>query len=235
MSDLNVDKALDVLADYADLVWDATDLQDKDTMAVARTQQELFESRVWVDEWLEQKPPAARSSNRFDPASRNRFAQWLAWKQDQRGRRAYMSSRVYQFADAAQIEALISTTVEIRTERTIRPLAWLKKYDYLDRAPEVMALAIEKAGSADKVTGTIVREALNDYKRERLVISNPSSLPKSVKARVSAALIKARRDRQKLQTTFDEMWHLASTSEEARAELQAALTYISDKVKGQAQ
>ena len=95
-----------------------------------------------------------------------------------------------------------------------------------------MQWAIDKAGAADKVTGSIVREALNEYKRERLVISNPSSLPKSVKERVSAALIKARRDRQKLQMTFDEMWDLASTSDEARAELQAALTYISNKVKG---
>lgn len=232
MSDIDLDKALDVLADYADLVWDATDLQDKDTMAIARTQQELFESGVWVAEWLEQKPPAARSSNRFDPASRNRFAQWLAWKQEERGRRSYTGRRVYQFADAAEISALIGTTVQLRTERTIRPLAWLKKYDYLDRAPEVMALAIEKAGSADKVTGTIVRDALNEYKRERLVISNPSSLPKAVKARVSAALIRARRDRQTLETTFDEMWDLASTSEEARAELQKALTYISNRVKG---
>ena len=44
--------------------------------------------------------------------------------------------------------------------------------------------------------------------------------------------VQARRDRQKLQMTFDEMWALASTSDEARAELQAALTYISNKVKG---
>lgn len=232
MSDIDLDKALDALADYADLVWDATDMQDKDTMAIARTQQELFESQAWVAEWLEQKPPSARSSNRFNPASRNRFAQWLAWKQEQRGRRAYDGRRVYQFADAAEIDSLIRTTVQIRTERTIRPLRWLKKYDYLDRAPEVMQWAIDKAGAADKVTGSIVREALNEYKRERLVISNPSSLPKSVKERVSAALIKARRDRQKLQMTFDEMWDLASTSDEARAELQAALTYISNKVKG---
>ena len=88
MSDIDLDKALDVLADYADLVWESTDLQDKDTMAVARTQQQLFESGVWVAEWLEQKPPSAKSSNRFDPASLNRFAQWLAWKQEERGRRA---------------------------------------------------------------------------------------------------------------------------------------------------
>lgn len=233
MSRINLDKALDQLADYADLVWDSTDMQDKNTMDVARTQQEVFESGVWVAEWLEQKPPSARSSNRFDPASRNRFAQWLAWKQDQRGRRSYSGSQVYRFITAAEIESLISPIGEIRSESTIRPMGWLKKYDYLDRAPEVMQLAIDRAGSADKVTGTIVREALNDYKREHLVISNPSSLPKSVKARISNALIKARRDRQKLQITFDEMFALASTSEEARAELQAALTYISNKVKGQ--
>jgi len=234
MSDIDLDKALDALADYADLVWDATDMQDKDTMAIARTQQELFESGTWVAEWLEQSPPSAKSSNRFDPASRHRFSKWLAWKQEQRGRRAYSGSHVYRFADAAEIAATISNFPlgEIREERVLRPLRWLKKYDYTDRAPEVFALAVEKAGSLDKVNGTIVREALNEYKRERLVISNPSSLPKSVKERVSAALIKARRDRQKLQMTFDEMWDLASTSDEARAELQAALTYISNKVKG---
>jgi len=42
MSERDLNKALDALADYADLVWDATDMQDKDTMAIARTQQELF-------------------------------------------------------------------------------------------------------------------------------------------------------------------------------------------------
>ena len=101
MSDIDLDKALDALADYADLVWDATDMQDKDTMAIARTQQELFESGTWVAEWLEQSPPSAKSSNRFDPASRHRFSKWLAWKQEQRGRRAYSGSHVYRFADAA--------------------------------------------------------------------------------------------------------------------------------------
>lgn len=227
----NLDKQLDILADYADLVWSSTDLQDKNTMDVARTQQEIFESKVWVQEWLEQKPIAERKIGRpVDPESRNRFSQWLSWKQEQRGRRSYTGRRVYQLADAAEAEGLIGTTVQISSERTLRPLSWLKRYKYQDRAPEVWALAVEKAGSEGAVTNTVVREALNEYKRERLIVNNPSSLPKAVKERRSNALLRARRDRQKLQDTFNEMWDLASTSEEARAELQAALTYISDRV-----
>lgn len=227
----NLDKQLDILADYADLVWTATDTQDRNTMDIARTQQEVFESKVWVEEWLEQKPIKPKKYGRpVDPESRNRFSQWLSWKQEQRGRRSYHNSRVYQFANAVEIEGLISTTVEISSERTLRPFAWLKKYDYQDRAPEVWALAVERAGSEDAVTNTVARDALNEYKRERLNVSNPSSLPKAVKERRSAALIKVRGDAIAIRAKFEEMLNLASTSEEARAEVQDLLDWIKGRV-----
>ena len=214
---MNLDKSLDMLADYADLVWSSTDLQDKNTMDVAHAQQELFESGEWVAEWLEQKPRPQRSSNRFDPASRNRFAQWLAWKQEQRGRRSYAGRRVYQFADAVEVERVVVSKlngVQIRSEFQLRPLVWLKRYNYLDRAPEVLERAIEKVGSADQITGTAVRAALNEYKSEVITPKGVRQLQKRSKAQMVATAVVGK---------FHELVELAREDQTAADELRRVL------------
>lgn len=187
------DELLDEIAAYADRLADSDKLADTGSMAAAEALAELYEKRDWVDEWLEQKPirehKAYVGGRPPVPDSRNRFTQWLVWKEQQRARRAPLSRRTYQLLDAREVEGYLHG-VQITSEWTVRPLQWLRKNGYADRIPEVWKRAVQLAGSVSRVTSAHTAEALADWKREFLGA-------KGVKEAVRTA--KAARDRAKAQ------------------------------------
>jgi len=194
------DELLDEIAAYADRLADSDKLADTGSMATAEALAELYEKREWVEEWLEQHPIQERKAyvggRPPEPDSRNRFSQWLVWKEEQRQRRALRSAYTYRLLNAHEVRGYFST-VEITSEGTIRPLDWFRKNRYLDRIPEVEKRAINLAGSASKVTAAHTRQAVADWKREVLGT-------KGVKEAVRTA--KAERDRIRAQSYVRTLW-----------------------------
>ncbi|HEX9285266.1 MAG TPA: hypothetical protein VF879_06310, partial [Nitrospirales bacterium] len=118
------DELLDEIAAYADRLADSDKLADTGSMATAEALAELYEKREWVDEWLEQHPIHERKAyvggRPPEPDSRNRFSQWLVWKEEQRNKRALRSAYTYRLLNAHEVRGYFST-VEITSEGTIRP------------------------------------------------------------------------------------------------------------------
>jgi hypothetical protein len=179
---------LKIVADYADQLAAADELAQHDSMTVAEALEALYEAREWVPEFLEVKPQPKRSSNRWKEDSRSRFSQWVAWSLQEQGRRPLHGSRTYRLLDAAEIARRIPNVAngEIREEGKIRSLNWLRKNGYEDRIPEVWRLAVAIAGSADKVTGKYIAEAVNHWKKEALG-------PRGVKTAIKASKAKTLR------------------------------------------
>jgi len=166
-----IDELLDEVAAYADRLADSDTLADTGSMATAEALAELYEKREWVEEWLEQKPIRERTAyiggRPPEPDSRNRFAQWLVWKEDQRQRRALRSAQTYRLLTANEVRGYLSSG-EITSEFTLRPLYWLRKNRTPDRIPEVWQRAVELAGAEHLVTSAHTRQALADWKRDVL-------------------------------------------------------------------
>jgi hypothetical protein len=187
------EELLDEVAAYADRLADSDKLADKGSMATAEALAELYEKREWVAEWLTQKPIREKKAyiggRPPEPDSRNRFSQWLVWKQEQRQRRAPQNRTMYQLLNAHELKGYLRLA-QITSERTLRPLDWLRKNRYLDRITEVEQRAVELAGSADRVTSAHTKQALADWKRDVLGA-------RGVKAAIRTA--KAARDRARAQ------------------------------------
>jgi len=153
------EELLDEVAAYADRLADSDNLADTGSMATAEALAELYEKREWVEEWLEQKPIRERAAyiggRPPEPDSRNRFAQWLVWKEDQRQRRALRSAQTYRLLTANEVRGYLSSG-EITSEFTLRPLYWLRKNRTPERIPEVWKRAIGSALGADH--STVVRD-----------------------------------------------------------------------------
>jgi hypothetical protein len=188
------EELLDEIAAYADRLADSDKLADKGSMATAEALAELYEKREWVAEWLEQKPihekKAYIGGRPPEPDSRNRFSQWLMWKEEQRNKRGLVSRHTYRLLNAHEVKGYL-TLGQITSERAVRPFDWFRKNRYLDRIPEVERLAIELAGSADRVTAAHTRQAVADWKRDVLGA-------KGVREAVRSS--KAQRDRIRAQT-----------------------------------
>jgi hypothetical protein len=194
------EELLDEVATYADRLTDSDDLADTGSMAAAEALAELYEKREWVDEWLEQHPIRERKAyvggRPPDPESRNRFSQWLVWKEQQRQRQAPQTRHVYKLLYAQTVVSYLPRG-QITSERTVRPLDWLRKNRYPDRVPEVWQRAVELAGSADLVTSAHTRQALADWKKEVLGT-------KGVRQVIRTA--KAERDRIRAQAYLRALW-----------------------------
>lgn len=164
------DDLLKIVGDYADQILAADELAAHDSMTAAEALETLYESREWVAEFLEVKPRGQRTSNAWREDSRHRFSQWVMWKLEQQGRAPLLNRRTYQLLDAAEVIRQIpnSNAVQIREEFKIRPLNWLKKNGYIERIPDVWKIAVDQAGSADKVTSVHVRTALQQWKKDSL-------------------------------------------------------------------
>ena len=209
----NVSEALKLAGDYADSLTTADDITNRDTMQVAAALDELYESKSWVAEWLEQKPApkSGRAMSRFQADSRNRFAQWLAWRLEQDGRHPLHGSHTYRLLDGAAIARTLNFgSGEIQSEATIRPLKWFLRY-YKERIPDVWAIAVDLAGgNPAKVTRAHVKDAVRQYKGEVIT-------PRGVQQLVKVG--KATRLRIRIKSEFTEMVELAQTDAKAKAEL----------------
>ena len=209
----NVNEALKLAGDYADSLTTADDITNRDTMQVAAALDELYESKSWVAEWLEQKPApkSGRAMSRFQADSRNRFAQWLAWRLEQDGRHPLHGSHTYRLLDGATIARTLNFgSGEIQSEATIRPLKWFLRY-YKERIPDVWAIAVDLAGgNPAKVTRAHVKDAVRQYKGEVIT-------PRGVQQLVKVG--KATRLRIRIKSEFTEMVELAQTDAKAKAEL----------------
>lgn len=194
------EELLDEVAAYADRLADSDKLADKGSMATAEALAELYEKGEWVAEWLEQKPILPKKAyiggRPPEPNSRNRFAQWLVWKEGQRRRRSPQGRTTYQLLNAHEVQSYLRSA-QITSEGTIRPLDWLRKNKYLDRADEVCERAVVLAGSADLVTSAHTKQALAEWKKDVLG-------SQAVKAAIRTA--KAGRDRAKAQTSVQTLF-----------------------------
>jgi hypothetical protein len=165
------EELLDQVATFADRLAESDKLADTGSMTTAEALAELYEKREWVDEWLEQKPIKEKKAyiggRPPQPDSRNRFSQWLVWKQEQRKKRSLRSRHTYQLLNAYEVKSYLRQA-QITSERLIRPLDWLRKNRYVDRIPEVWKRAVELAGSAEAVTSTHTRQAVNEWKKDTL-------------------------------------------------------------------
>lgn len=165
------DELLDEVAAYADRLADSDRLADTGSMAAAEALSELYEKREWVPEWLEQKPIKERSAyvggRPPEPDSRNRFSQWLVWKQEQRRERSLRSTQTYRLLTAHEVKGYFPSG-EITSEAVLRPLYWLRTHRYAHRIPEVWQRAVDLAGAAQYVTSAHTRQALAEWKKEVL-------------------------------------------------------------------
>jgi hypothetical protein len=179
------DDLLKIVGDYADQLLAADELAAHDSMTVAEALEDLYEARNWVAEFLEVKPKPQRTSNRWQEDSRHRFSQWVMWKLEQQGRPPLVNRHTYRLLDAARVASQIPnlTSGQIRTEGQIRPLNWLLKNHYADRIPDVWRIAVDLAGSADRVTSAHVRAALQQWKKDSLGAKGLRSTIKTSRAK----------------------------------------------------
>lgn len=232
LPEIALDDALKIVGDYADVVWDANDVKNEDTMRVALALESLYQDKdVWVAEWLEQSPPKDKGTRGQPtvPDSRNRFSLWLKWRLEQHGRKPIVGSRVYELLDCAEIANAIPDSVinfrtsEINSEFQLRPLRYLKKYEWMDRIPEVVERAVEIGNG--HVTNKVMRQALNEWKLEHL--GGPKPATRAGKKRRADAIEKARKTRIDLERRFDEfMWDAIHGDDATRAELKGFLTHV---------
>jgi hypothetical protein len=189
------DTLLDLIGSFADQQDRSVHVADQGSMATAEALEALYRDGGWVGEWLEQHPikeGRAYIGGRPPQAdSRNRFSQWLVWTMRERGQHPLQSRHTYQLLNALEVRSSLRQA-QITSERTLRPLGWLRKQHYLDRAEEVWKLAVELAGGdpAD-VTSAHTREAINAWKRDVLGVA-------AVKEAIATS--KAKRDKAKART-----------------------------------
>jgi len=192
------EELLDEVAAYADRLADSDKLADTGSMATAEALAELYEKREWVEEWLEQSPIREKKSyvggQVPQPDNRNRFAAWLTWAEDQRNRKAPVRQVTDRLLVAHEIVA--ATRGYSDSEKTVRPLRWLKTNRFIDRIAEVWKRAVELAGSEDLVTSAHTKQALAEWKKDVLGTKGMQTVKGSAKAA---------RDRAKAQAAIEDL------------------------------
>lgn len=221
---VDVDGLLDVLADYADAQAERDLEARRHTLAVALATQELYESRAWVAEWLEQKPEPKRPTSRWKPDSINRFQQWQAWSNERRGRRAMASMTTYRMVNAATVASAIPNFPhgKLDSAQPFLAIDWMRKNGYTNRIPEVWTIAVEMAGSVDRVTEHHTREALKQWKHDHLAGRG------AARAGRNSAL---HSKRVKAELAFEDLLYMATKAENGREELQGYLDFVKSKLE----
>lgn len=219
---MNLDEHLSMVGDYADRLSKAERATDAE-LPIIQAVDELYESRVWVDEWLEQSPPPKRPSNNWKPDSKSRFSNWLRWRLDQAGRPSFGWNYTYRLLTAGEVVRTVPAFARGQklTERTLRPWGWAVKKGYADRLPQIAAKALEHVGTPDKLTSTVARQALDEWKRQ--AFPRMDGTPRKNQAAVNKAAnaaAEARAVRRQMLTELEHLWELAAMSDEARAEFE---------------
>lgn len=154
--------------DYADMLSSAESKADSVAMAKAAALERLYQSQSWVEEWNRARPPKPDAIGRpVDPTSRNRFAQWLAWRGEKEQRNTLRSSRVYQLLTARKVASYFHLGGNNLSEKVVRPAAWMLTHGYAERIHEVEALALAIADGAP-ITDKVMRKALSEWKAKNL-------------------------------------------------------------------
>lgn len=215
---MNLDDYLKTVGDYADQVAAADANANRDTMAVARAMDEMFESGEWVAEWLGQRPEPKRPTARWNPADRNRFIAWTQWKIAESGRKPFTRVRGWQLMEGAATARSVTTVTDLAgpsSELAYRPLYWLRKNRYENRTREVWGIAVKLAGGdPTAVTSAHTKAALADWKARTFVRADGS--PKSDRQVTAAG--KANRLRRNALDEIAEMYRLACIDDKAKDE-----------------
>lgn len=217
------ERLLESIAEYAARIERADELAQADTIAKAADLAALYDEGSWVEEWQEIKPAKKDALGNINPASRNRFAAWLVWAEEQRGKPAPVPSRSYQLLDAHSICSRLDGVETVPTsEDVVRPLKWLEKAKYEDRIPEVWARAVELADGG-KVTREHVLKARTEF-RAKLTPAQD---------RAAVATQRARTHRLKAQAAVEQLWADRDVAE-AEAFKQWFLTFLQEKARAAA-
>ncbi len=148
---------------FAEMLASAESDADAVAMRKAESLERLYQSGAWAQEWNRVRPPKADAVGRpVDPLSRNRFAQWQAWRAEKEQRGSLRSSRIYQLLNARTVAGYFHSRGN-NSEFAIRPLTWMVTHGMADRIPEVEAIARDLADGGP-LTNAIVRKALTQWK-----------------------------------------------------------------------
>jgi len=189
---------------------------------------EMYQSKAWVDEWLEQSPPPKKPRNRWTPDSKSRFSSWLRWKTEQQGRDPLSYQYNYRLLNAAEMVLHIPTFARgesrnLPTEKALRPLNWFVRNRYEDRLADAMQLAIDQAGSADAITSRETREAVKTWKHTHLSGRRGGRSPSTLNA-----IARAHREHKKAMDAIAKCYEYANQNEDAQAEFLALRQDIID-------
>lgn len=220
------EQLLDSIAEYAARVEKADKLAQADTITKAADLAALYDEGSWVEEWQEIKPAKKDALGNVNPGSRSRFAQWLAWAEEQRGKTSPQSRHVNQLLYANEIVSVLPTSSRVSlaqmgvTESAIRPLQWLVKAKYEDRVPEVWARAVELA-DGEKVTRQHVLKARSEFRaqltpaQDRAAIQGQRARTHRLKAQSAVEALWA--DRDVAEAEAFKQWFLNFLQGDARA------------------
>lgn len=222
---------LEVIADYADRVA-ASDRRSDASFGEFTTLHAVYEAREWVAEWLEQSPEPKRHANNWKPDSKSRFAQYVKWRLEQAGRNgeALGWNYIYRLLQAGEVVAIVPTFANGKsstlTEGSLRPFNWALKNRYADRLPEIVAAAVETAGSVDALTYRHSRDAVNGWKKQWLSGKRGGR----TRGAIDAAA-KARRLRLKMLDELADLYKCACLNDRAIPEFEGFLADVEQFVK----
>jgi hypothetical protein len=156
------------LYEYAEQIADADTRADSTSMDKAAKLEALYTSTAWSDEWSAAKPPKPHDAvgRPVDPRSRNRFNEWLQWRAEKENRHALNRASIYRLLTAREVSSYIAPG-RYKSEKSLRPWAWMLKAKYGERLPEVERMALEIA-NGKPVTESVARKALAQWKLEVL-------------------------------------------------------------------
>lgn len=157
---------------------------DSISMEHAAALEVLYQSEAWVAEWLKIKPVKPNAAGRmYEPNSRNRFNQWMAWRASKEGWKPPRAAHTYRLLNARKVQHCLSRGVSSKmTERAIRPIAWMLTREYDERIKEVEQIAIELANGGP-ITDTITRKAMSEWKKANLGDRGVTKANREAKAR----------------------------------------------------
>lgn len=160
---------LEQVYEYAEMLASAESRADSVAMAKAEALERLYQRGTWAEEWNRARPPKPDAIGRpVDPLSRNRFAQWQAWRAEKERRRSLPSRRVYQLLNARAVASYLNgRTKKAATEFAIRPLSWMLTHGHAERIPEVETIAVQIADGGP-ITDRVMRKALSEWKAKNL-------------------------------------------------------------------
>jgi hypothetical protein len=182
----------------------------------------LYEDRTWVEEL---EPVAVVDANGrprgrpVDPASRARFNQWL---REKRGWKLVATSsgrllRVHEWMGNFDARGISN---RLTGERAVRPLYRLQRLGLGDRTTEVMARALDLAGSG-VVTSEHTRQAVRDLLAEQPKVPKATVRRRKVESECEAAFDKV----------MEDVWAITIHGPEGRPYLERVMAFLNRQLQ----